>query len=133
MTALPRIAWTERPDAGDRLLLVVDLRPLAGVAVGAILIVAPFLAAPLGRLSAPFALLVTLPPLALALEAFGWRDRLAVRLASIRRPLLPIGGRLPLLPRKATTGLMRCSKRSARTALIIRSPRRQAARTNPRS
>lgn len=88
MTALPRIAWTERPDAGDRLLLVVDLRPLAGVAVGAILIVAPFLAAPLGRLSAPFALLVTLPPLALALEAFGWRDRLAVRLASIRRPLV---------------------------------------------
>jgi arsenical pump membrane protein len=87
VTALPRIAWTERSGAGDRLLLVVDLRPVAGVAVGAVLIVAPFLAAPLGRLSSPFALLVTLPPLALALEAFGWRDRLAGRLASIRRPL----------------------------------------------
>jgi arsenical pump membrane protein len=67
---------------------VVDLRPVAGAAVGAILIITPFLAAPLGRLSSPFALLVTLPPLALALEAFGWRDRLALRLARIKRPLV---------------------------------------------
>jgi arsenical pump membrane protein len=88
MTGHPRIAWTERSGSGDRLLLVVDLRPFAGAAVGAILIIAPFLAAPLGRFSSPFALLVTLPPLALALEAFGWRDRLAVRLASIGRPLV---------------------------------------------
>jgi arsenical pump membrane protein len=87
MTALPRIAWTERSGAEDRLLLVVDLRPVAGVAVGAILLAAPLLAAPLGRLSLPFALLVVLPPLALSLEAFGWRDRLAARLASIARPL----------------------------------------------
>jgi arsenical pump membrane protein len=88
MTALRRIAWTERSGAGDRLLLVVDLRPVAGAAVGAILIIAPFLAVPLGRLSSPFALLVTLPPLALALEAFGWRDQLAGRLGRIRRPLV---------------------------------------------
>lgn len=71
-----------------RLLLVIDLRPVAGAAVAAILISAPLMAAPLGRLSSPFALLVTLPPLALALEAFGWRDQLAGRLARTRRPLV---------------------------------------------
>src|SRR3989442_9067796 len=87
MTALPRITWTERSGAEDRLLLVVDLRPVAGVAIGAILLAAPLIAAPLGRLSSPFALLVTLPPLALSLEAFGWRDRLAAQLARIARPL----------------------------------------------
>jgi arsenical pump membrane protein len=38
-------------------------------------------------LSSPLALLVVLPPLALALEAFGWRDRIADRLARIRRPM----------------------------------------------
>ena len=87
MASLARVAWTERSRADERLLLVVDLRPVAGVAVAMILIGAPALAAPLGRLSSPFALLVVLPPLALALEAFGWRDRLARRLARIRRPL----------------------------------------------
>ncbi len=55
--------------------------------VGAILLLAPFLTTPLGRLSSPFALLVVLPPLALALEAFGWRERLASRLTQIRRPM----------------------------------------------
>jgi hypothetical protein len=88
VTTLSRIAWTERSRSDDRTLLVIDLRPIAGVAVGAILIGTPLLAAPLGRLSSPFALLVALPPLALALEAFGWRDRLARRLGRIRRPLL---------------------------------------------
>ena len=87
MMSIARVAWTERARGDDRLLLVVELRPIAGLAVAAILIGAPFLAAPLGRLSSPFALLLALPPLALALEAFGWRDRLAAQLARIRRPL----------------------------------------------
>lgn len=87
MTSMARLAWTERARGDGRVLLVVDLRPIGGLVVGAILMCAPFLAAPLGRLSSPFALLVVLPPLALALEAFGWRDRLARRLAGIRRPL----------------------------------------------
>jgi arsenical pump membrane protein len=88
MTSLTRLAWTERAGSDDRLLLVVDLRPLSGAALAAILVATPFLSAPLGRLSSPFALLVALPPLALALEAFGWRDRLATRLLRIRRPLV---------------------------------------------
>ncbi|HYX11570.1 MAG TPA: hypothetical protein VE817_06300 [Candidatus Acidoferrum sp.] len=88
MTALPRFAWTERSGAGQRLVLVVDLRLIGSLATGAILIATPSLAAPLGRLSSPFALLVTLPSLALALEAFGWRDRLAPRLAAIGPPLV---------------------------------------------
>lgn len=87
MTPLPRIAWTERSRADERLLLVVDLRPVAGATVGVVLMATPVLAAPLGRLSSPFALLVTLPTLALTLEAFGVRDGLASRLVSIRRPL----------------------------------------------
>lgn len=87
MTSSARFAWTERSREDDRLLLMVDLRPVAGLAVAVILIGAPALAAPLGRLSSPFALLLVLPPLALALEAFGWRDRLARPLARIRRPL----------------------------------------------
>src|SRR5947207_15269085 len=88
MTALPRFAWTERSGAGQRLVLVVDLRLIGSLATGAILIATPSLAAPLGRLSSPFALLVTLPSLALALEAFGWRDRLAPRPAAIGPPLV---------------------------------------------
>ena len=104
MTALPRIAWTERSRTDERLLLVVDLRPLSGVAVGTILIVAPFLATPLGRLSSPFAMLVTLPPLALVLATFGWRDRLAVRLATIKRPLvrLQVWPRLRVVARRSS-------------------------------
>ena len=47
--------------------------------------------APLGRFSSPFALLIVLPSLALALEAFGWRERLAYKLVRIRRPLLRLG------------------------------------------
>lgn len=52
-----------------------------------VLLSAPLLASPLGRLSSPFAMLLVLPPLALALEAFGWRDRLASQLRTVRRPL----------------------------------------------
>lgn len=88
MTSVPRIAWTEPSAGGDRLLLVIDLRPLAGLAVAGALVAMPFLAAPLGRLGSPFAMLVVLPPLALSLEAFGWRDQLAGRLRRIR-PTLP--------------------------------------------
>ena len=88
MTSLTRIAWTERSSADDRLLLVLDLRPVAGVVAGLLLASVPFLTAPLGRLSSPLALLVVLPPLAVALEAFGWRDRLSGRFVRIRRPLL---------------------------------------------
>ena len=90
MTAIPsltRVAWTERARGDDRLLLVVDLGPIAGLAVAAVLVGAPLLAAPFGRLSSPFALLIVLPPLALALEAFGWRDRLARHLARVERPV----------------------------------------------
>jgi arsenical pump membrane protein len=87
VTSATRIAWTEPSASGDRLLLVIDLRPLAGLAVAGVLIVTPLLAAPLGRLSSPLALLVVLPPLALSLEAFGWRDQLAAQLTRIRSPL----------------------------------------------
>jgi arsenical pump membrane protein len=87
VTSATRIAWTEPSASGDRLLLVIDLRPLAGLAVAGVLIVTPLLAAPLGRLSSPLAMLVVLPPLALALEAFGWRDQLAAQLTRIRSPL----------------------------------------------
>ncbi len=88
MTPTTRIAWTQPSASGDRLLLVIDLRPLAGLLVAGALLVVPFLAAPLGQFASPFALLVVLPPLALALEAFGWRDQLATRLMRIR-PALP--------------------------------------------
>lgn len=82
-----RAVWTEHARADGRLLLVVDVRAIAGVAVALSLAGAPLVVAPLGRLGSPFAMLLVLPPLALALEAFGWRDRLARRLGRIRRPL----------------------------------------------
>jgi arsenical pump membrane protein len=87
MTSATRIAWTEPSASGDRLLLVIDLRPLAGLAVAGALMVTPVLASPFGRLSSPLAMLVVLTPLALSLEAFGWRDQLAARLARIRSTL----------------------------------------------
>ena len=83
MTPPFRMAWTE-PSSSGRPLLVIDLEIVAGLVVAAVVITTPLLAAPLGRLSSPFALLVALPPLALALEAFGWRDRLAGCLSRIR-------------------------------------------------
>lgn len=88
MTSIARVAWTERRAPSDRLLLVVDLRTIAGVAVATVLIVVPFATEPLGRLGSPFALLVALPPLALGLAAFGWRDLIASRLVRIRHPLM---------------------------------------------
>lgn len=53
---------------------------------GALLALAPLFALPLGRLGSPFALLVVLPPLALALEAFGWSGFAAAQLRRIARP-----------------------------------------------
>jgi arsenical pump membrane protein len=88
VTTLARIAWTERSAADDRFLLILDLTSVAGTALGALLLAVPVLTAPVGRLSSPLALLVVLPPLAVALESFGWRDRVASALARTRRPLL---------------------------------------------
>ncbi|PZR64789.1 MAG: hypothetical protein DLM71_01695 [Chloroflexi bacterium] len=62
-------------------------RWLLGLGVGSALVLAPWAAAPLRRLSSPFALLVVLPPLTLALEAMGWRELAASRLSAIGRPL----------------------------------------------
>lgn len=58
-------------------------RWIAGLAVGSILVVTPAAPAPLGSLSSPFALLIVLPALVLALEAFGWRQRIAAQLRRI--------------------------------------------------
>jgi arsenical pump membrane protein len=84
---ITRIARIEHADGDDRPLLIIDLQTVAGLAVGAVLISAPLLAAPLGRLSSPFALLIVLPPLALALEVFGWRDWLSRHLARAGGPV----------------------------------------------
>jgi arsenical pump membrane protein len=88
MMPMPRLAWTEASASGDGLLLVVDLRLVGGVAVAVVIACAPAIVLPLGRLGSPFALLVALPPLALALEAFGWRDRMAARLVRIQPVLV---------------------------------------------
>jgi arsenical pump membrane protein len=57
------------------------------VLIGALLALAPVLALPLGRLASPFALLAVLPPLALALEAFGWSGFAAAQLRRVARPV----------------------------------------------
>ena len=44
------------------------------------MLAAPIVSAPLNRLSSPFALLIVLPPLALALDAYGWSAQLAAPL-----------------------------------------------------
>jgi Na+/H+ antiporter NhaD/arsenite permease-like protein len=62
-------------------------RVASGVLVGGLLALAPALASPLGRLGSPFALLVVLPALALALEAFGWSRAAARALGRIGGPL----------------------------------------------
>ena len=64
---------------------------LAGAIVGPALVATPALEAPLGRLGAPFVLVIVLPALALALEAFGWPDRLAGRIRRVRSPLARLG------------------------------------------
>jgi arsenical pump membrane protein len=87
MTLITRIARIEHGSGDERPLLIIDLPAVTGLAVAAVMMSAPFLATPLGRLSSPFALLVVLPPLALALEVFGWRDWLARHLARAGGPL----------------------------------------------
>jgi arsenical pump membrane protein len=81
-TDLGRRAWTLR-----RAVLSPGHGPTR-VAVGlglavALVVVAVAGRAVLGRLDDPFALLIVLPPLALALTAFGLRDLLARRIAAI--------------------------------------------------
>lgn len=79
-------------------------RIAVGAAWGAVLALSPALSAPLGRLAPALALLVVLPPLALALESFGWRRRLASRLARVGSPVgRLIAGYLTAL---ATSGLL---------------------------
>lgn len=56
------------------------------IAVGLAIAAMPILASPLGGLGPPFALLVVLPALALALEAFGWSTELASLLRRVADP-----------------------------------------------
>lgn len=60
---------------------------LAGLALGAALLAMPFVAAPLGHLASPFALLVVLPVFARALEAFGWSRAAGSALRRFRAPM----------------------------------------------
>src|SRR5438552_1394261 len=53
---------------------------VAGLLVAIAMVAAPIVSAPLNRLSSPFALLIVLPPLALALDAYGWSAQLAAPL-----------------------------------------------------
>ena len=53
---------------------------IAGLLVAIAMLAAPIVSAPLNRLSSPFALLIVLPPLALALDAYGWSAQLAAPL-----------------------------------------------------
>ncbi|HET9613942.1 MAG TPA: SLC13 family permease [Candidatus Limnocylindrales bacterium] len=60
-------------------------RLVAGVALASALVIVALAGRTLlGRLGDPFALLIVLPPLAVALAAFGLRDLLARRIAAIR-------------------------------------------------
>ena len=58
-----------------------------GVAVGGPLALSPLVAGPLGPLGPPFALLVVLPVLALALESFGWSRAAAMGLRRVGGPV----------------------------------------------
>ena len=53
---------------------------IAGLLVAIAMLAAPIVSGPLNRLSSPFALLIVLPPLALALDAYGWSAQLAAPL-----------------------------------------------------
>jgi arsenical pump membrane protein len=82
---LERRAWRARRVASGT---AVRARRMAlGAGVGMVLVLVAFAGhALLGRLGDPFALLVVLPPLAIGLAAFGFRDVLAIRIAAIRSP-----------------------------------------------
>ena len=65
----------------------------AGAGLGAALVLIAIAGhAFLGRLGDPFALLVVLPPLAIGLAAFGFRDVLAIRIAAIPSPEVRLVG-----------------------------------------
>ena len=84
---LGRRAWRARTSARGAASRAgaTSRRAALGVAVAAALIVLALVGhAVLGRLGDPFALLVALPPIAHALAAFGLRDVLARRIATIR-------------------------------------------------
>jgi hypothetical protein len=55
VASLDHVAWTERARGDDRLLLVVDLRPITGLAVAALPIGGPWLAMPLVSSGPPHA------------------------------------------------------------------------------
>lgn len=65
---------------------------VAGAALATGLLAAPLLAMPFGRMRDPLALVLVLPPLASALEAFGWSDVIAGRIrrldGGVRRALV---------------------------------------------
>ena len=50
---------------------------IRGLAGAGLLAITPAVTIPLGRLGPPMTLVIVLPALAIALESFGWRDRLA--------------------------------------------------------
>jgi arsenical pump membrane protein len=86
-TDLSRRAWRARTSArgAARRATTTGRRVALGVGAAIALIVSALAGhALLGRLGDPFALLVALPPMAHALSAFGLRDLLARRIASIR-------------------------------------------------
>lgn len=62
-------------------------RSAVGLLAGLALAATPLVASPLGRLGSPFALLVVLPALAVALEALGWSRAAAAAIRRIRRPI----------------------------------------------
>ncbi|HEY6569248.1 MAG TPA: hypothetical protein VIZ22_03115 [Candidatus Limnocylindrales bacterium] len=59
----------------------------AGLVVATALGMAPLAAAPLGRLGSPFALLVVLPALALALDAYGWSQAAGAVIRRVPEPM----------------------------------------------
>jgi Na+/H+ antiporter NhaD/arsenite permease-like protein len=84
-TDLERRAWRARRVASGTAARA--RRMAVGVALGAALVLVAIAGhALLGRLGDPFALLVVLPPFAIGLAAFGFRDVLAIRIAAIRSP-----------------------------------------------
>jgi Na+/H+ antiporter NhaD/arsenite permease-like protein len=67
------------------------MNALRGVTVFALLLAPLALDAILGPFGGAAALVVVLPPFGLALQAFGWRDRLADVIARPRSPLVRVG------------------------------------------
>lgn len=60
------------------------LATAAGGVLAAILVATPWLALPFGRMRDPLALVLVLPPLAVALERFGWSHVVAGRIRSLK-------------------------------------------------